>query len=273
MVSNDRQTTTMEWKELRGNWILMPPQPKGIVHFLGGAFIAAAPNETYKFLLEELAKAGYLVIATSFISTLDHQAVAEEIHGKFELAMEELLETGTLRRPNLPVYGIGHSLGCKMQLMLASMFSLGREGNIFLAYNNYPVKKSVPFLDLFLDQISPFMAFDVEFKPSPQMTLDLVDRKYHIKRNLLVKFRNDEIDETMSLKPVLQNKYPESLTIQVLGGNHLTPLWQDIKWPVSQEFSPLDALGQWVRQNAGRDAYRLRDEILRWMDPLPWLKG
>ncbi len=262
----------MEWKELRGNWVLIPPQPKGIVHFLGGAFIAAAPNETYKFLLEELAKAGYLVIATSFLISYDHKEIAQEIHQKFELAMEELKRTGVLRRRYLPIYGIGHSLGCKMQLMLGSMFSVKRDGNIFLAYNNYSAKKSIPNLDVLLDQISPFVEsfieFDFEFTPSPEATLALVKDKYQIKRNFVVKFRNDDIDESMRLKPVLQEKAPDLFTAQLLPGNHLTPLGQNLQWPVTQEFSPLDALGQWVKQNFYKDFYRLRDEILLWLDPL-----
>jgi hypothetical protein len=294
-----QQQATMEWEERRGNWVLIPPQPKGIVHFLGGAFIAAAPNETYKFLLEELAKAGYLVIATSFPQigayeaitqnigdyeaitqnlnkairkTLDHKAIAEDIYDKFERAMEELRNQGVIRRRYLPIYGIGHSLGCKMHLLLGSMFSVKRDGNIFLAYNNYSAKKSIPNLDVLLDQISPFIEsfieFDLEFTPSPEATLALVRDKYQIKRNFLVKFRNDDIDETMRLKPILQEKAPDLFTAQLLPGNHLTPLGQNLQWPVSQEFSPLDALGQWVKQNFYKDFYRLRDEILLWLDPL-----
>ncbi|WP_071515767.1 DUF1350 family protein [Geitlerinema sp. PCC 9228] len=264
----------MEWKDIRGNWVLAPPQPnqpKGIIHFLGGAFIAAAPNETYKFLLEELAQAGYVVIATSFLISYDHRDIAQEIYTKYNLAMEELRRTNLLRRRYVPIYGIGHSLGCKMHLMLNSMFSVERDGNIFLAYNNYSAKKSIPNLDVLLDQISPFVEsfidLDLEFTPSPEATLELVRDRYRVKRNFLVKFQNDDIDETMRLKPILQEKFPHLFAIQMLPGNHLTPLGQNLQWPVSEEFSPLDALGQWVKQNLYKDFYRLRDEILLWLDP------
>ncbi len=44
------------------------PQPIGIIHFLGGAFVATAPNITYAWLLEELAKDGYVIINVVSIS-------------------------------------------------------------------------------------------------------------------------------------------------------------------------------------------------------------
>ncbi|MDY7022609.1 MAG: DUF1350 family protein, partial [Cyanobacteriota bacterium] len=62
----------MEWIEVSKNWVLIPPRPKAIVHFLGGAFVAAAPQVTYRWLLEAIAQQGYVVIATPFINTLNH---------------------------------------------------------------------------------------------------------------------------------------------------------------------------------------------------------
>ncbi|MGB3202893.1 MAG: DUF1350 family protein, partial [Nodosilinea sp.] len=61
----------MNWQEVSGNWILVPPNPTAIVHFLGGAFVAAAPSVTYQWLLENLARQGYLIVATPFINTFD----------------------------------------------------------------------------------------------------------------------------------------------------------------------------------------------------------
>ncbi|MGL5081081.1 MAG: DUF1350 family protein, partial [Microcoleaceae cyanobacterium] len=51
----------MDWREVSGNWVLIPPRPKAIVHFLGGAFVAAAPQMTYRWILEPLAQQGYAV--------------------------------------------------------------------------------------------------------------------------------------------------------------------------------------------------------------------
>jgi dipeptidyl aminopeptidase/acylaminoacyl peptidase len=60
-----------DWQEVSGNWVLIPPKPTAIVHFLGGAFVAAAPQLTYRWLLEALASQGYAVVATPFVNTLD----------------------------------------------------------------------------------------------------------------------------------------------------------------------------------------------------------
>lgn len=52
-----------DWTEVEGNWILRPLQGAAIavVHFLGGAFVGAAPQLTYRLLLESLAARGVMV--------------------------------------------------------------------------------------------------------------------------------------------------------------------------------------------------------------------
>jgi len=30
----------MNWQEIAGNWVFLPRRPRGIIHFLGGAFVA-----------------------------------------------------------------------------------------------------------------------------------------------------------------------------------------------------------------------------------------
>ena len=68
----------MNWQEVSGSWVFIPPRPKGIVHFLGGAFVATAPQVTYGWLLEQLGRKGYAVIATPFVNTLNHTAIARD---------------------------------------------------------------------------------------------------------------------------------------------------------------------------------------------------
>ena len=80
----------MEWKEIRGNWVIVPRHPIGIIHFLGGAFVASAPHLTYRWLLEQFAKKGYVIIATPFVNGLDHQAIAQSVLLKFERTLELL---------------------------------------------------------------------------------------------------------------------------------------------------------------------------------------
>ena len=254
----------MDWQEIAGNWVYLPRNPVGIIHFLGGAFVGTAPHVTYRLLLEELAARGYAIAATPFVNTFDHGAIAREVLEKFETCLARLYRR--LDRGYLPVYGLGHSMGCKLHLLAGSFFEVERAGNVLMAFNNFPVRRSIPLFGA-LDRFAPALE-DVEFTPSPKETEEAIARRYRVRRNLLVKFRRDDIDNTLRLAPLLEDRFGNSVTLQILPGNHLTPLSQGVNWQAGAEFSPLDALGQWVKQETCRDLLRLKAEILRWLDPL-----
>ncbi|MBW4647218.1 MAG: DUF1350 family protein [Kastovskya adunca ATA6-11-RM4] len=250
----------MDWQEISGNWVLIPQRPTGIVHFLGGAFVATAPHVTYRWLLEQLASQGYATIATPFVNTFDHAAIARDVLNRFETTLERLQARGTLGKQYLPIYGIGHSLGCKIHLLIGSLFSVERAGNILISYNNYPARRAIPFVE----QLN---LTNIEFTPSPAQTEELAAKRYLIRRNLLVKFIKDDIDQTLSLSDVLQTRFPDMVTLQILNGNHLTPLGQDVSWQAGNEFTPWDAIGQWMKQEVYRDLNQLKREIIRWLQP------
>ncbi len=53
-----------DWEEVEGCWVLFPAQPTepvALVHFIGGAFVGAAPQLSYKLFLESLAARGVVV--------------------------------------------------------------------------------------------------------------------------------------------------------------------------------------------------------------------
>ncbi|MFW6359138.1 MAG: DUF1350 family protein [Chroococcales cyanobacterium] len=256
----------MIWQDISGGWVLLPQEQKGIVHFLGGAFVATAPNITYRCVLEELGKQGYVVIATPFVNTLDHSAIARNVLNRFESILYRLQETNSLSNRYLPVYGVGHSLGCKLHLLIGSLYKVERSGNILISYNNYPASRAIPFLESFSG--NPSLNLNVEFTPSPEETNDLIAGSYAIRRNLLIQFSNDTIDQCSILSPVLESRFPNMVTVQKLPGNHLTPLSQDINWQVGKEFTPLDAIGQWVKQTFSRELVGLNSEISRWLNPV-----
>lgn len=252
----------MDWKDIRGNWVIIPPKPIGIIHFLGGAFVATAPHLTYRWLLEQLAAKGYVVIATPFVNTLDHSAIAQSVLINFERTLERLQDTGQLRKLYLPIYGVGHSMGCKLHLLIGSLFKVERAGNILISFNNYTAKEAIPLVE----QLNSTLA--IEFTPTPLETNQLVEERYHIRRNLLIKFSNDNLDQSAVLTKILQHRFPEMVTTQTLSGNHTTPLGQEIKWQAGNSFTPLDALGQWFKQEVYRDLNQLRKIILLWLNPL-----
>ncbi len=255
----------MEWQEVSGNWCLIPKYSTNIIHFLGGAFVAAIPQITYRWILEELAKENYAIIATPFVNTLDHHTIAKTVLNNFENTVEILREKGILRQRYLPIYGLGHSMGCKLHLLIGSLFNVERAGNILLSFNNYAASESIPLLD----QLNLATSLQVEFTPSPQQTKLIIQENYQVRRNLLIKFSNDTIDQSSALNKVLKNMFPNMISLQTLPGTHVTPLGQDlINWQPGKEFSPFDAIGQWVKQEVlYRELYQLKKEILRWLQP------
>jgi hypothetical protein len=277
----------MEWQEIYGNWVLAPSRPVAIIHFLGGAFVATAPQITYRSLLEHFAAQGYAVVATPFVNTLDHTTIAQRVMRMSNLALDHLA-TKVYRQYALPIYGVGHSMGCKLHLLIGSLFPQERAGNILISFNNYPARRSIPLVEQFTQfskltaqfasQInSPLppqfaAAFDVEFTPSPEDTNQLILEAYQVPRNLLVKFRNDDIDQTRPLTEVLQIRFPELTTVQILQGNHLTPLGQDMRWQAGSEFTPFDAIGQFFKQELSRDLNQLKQTLMLWLNPLESLR-
>ncbi|NDJ18614.1 DUF1350 family protein [Myxacorys almedinensis] len=256
----------MDWQEISGNWILVPNQPIAIIHFLGGAFVATAPQLTYRRLLECLANQGYVVIATPFVNTFDHVEIARSVLGQFEQALQ-ILRSRTLQNRYLPIYGMGHSLGCKLHLLIGSVFPVERAGNILISYNNYSARDAVPLVEQFSQFLSP-QVFSVEFTPSPLETTQMVRDRYQVRRNLVIKFSNDTLDQTLSLAAVLEQKFPNMVVSRRLIGSHLTPLGPDLKWQTGQIFTPFDAIGQWMRQELYRELQALEQDILLWLDPL-----
>ena len=253
----------MDWQEVSGCWVLIPPRPSAIIHFLGGAFVAAAPQVTYRWLLEQLGLQGYAIIATPFVNTLDHAAIARDVLNRFETTLDRLQTTNVLRKRYMPIYGLGHSMGCKLHLLIGSLFKVERAGNILISFNNYPATRAIPFIE----QLNINPAFNVEFRPSPLETNELIAQRYQVRRNLLIKFTNDDIDQTVSLTEVLQERFPNMVVIQTLNGSHVTPLGQDVNWRTGSVFTPFDAVGQWMKQEVYRDLHQLKRELIRWLEP------
>lgn len=254
----------MEWKEISGNWVLIPQHPSAIIHFLGGAFVAAAPHLTYRWLLEQLASKGYAVVATPFVNTLDHAAIAKSVLQSFEFTLEELHSTNAIQERYLPIYGVGHSMGCKLHLLIGSLFSVERAGNILISFNNYAARDAIPLVEQFNT------SFAIEFTPSPLETNNFVRSRYNVRRNLLVKFSNDTIDQSAALTELLQQRFPGMVTVQTLSGTHTTPLGQDLSWQTGSTFTPFDAFGQWFKQEVYRDLNQLKRTILLWLNPLAY---
>ena len=255
----------MSWQEFSGGSVYLPPQEiVGIVHFLGGAFVATAPQLSYRSFLEQIGEAGFAIVATPFLNTFNHLTIAKEVLNHFENICDRLQAMDALGKRYLPIYGIGHSMGCKLHLLIGSLFHVERAGNILISFNNYPAARAIPFGE----QIPVTEALDLEFTPSPEETKNLIIQDYKIARNLLIKFRNDTIDQTNNLQSILQKSFPNTIVLRTLKGNHLTPLSQDFEWDAGDVFSPFDAIAQWLKQGLSGELMSLRSEVLMWLNPV-----
>lgn len=255
----------MEWQEISRNWVYLPHNRiVGIIHFLGGAFVATAPQISYRCLLEQIAQEGYIIIATPFINTFDHFLIAREVLNSFETVIERLKKANRITKGYLPVYGLGHSMGCKLHLLISSLYQVERSGNILISFNNYPAAQAVPLLEQF--NIRPI--FEVEFDPSPLETQKIIVENYSVRRNLLIKFDKDNLDQTLILNHWLKDIFPKTSITKTLIGNHLTPLNQKISWQTGKLYTPMDAIGQWLNQSMSRNLERLKQEMVIWLNPM-----
>lgn len=127
------------WKEVEGCWVLYPEKaqagaagemaPRCLIHFVGGAYVGAAPQLAYRPLLEALAERGALVVATPFATGFDHLRTVDEVYFKFSRCLKALGPKAQM----LPSYGLGHSLGSLMQLLVCSRYVVPRSGNVLMS--------------------------------------------------------------------------------------------------------------------------------------------
>lgn len=269
-----------DWQEVEGCWVLRPPngaRPQAVVHFLGGAFIGAAPQISYRLFLETLSSRNVLVITTPFATSFDHLRIADECQFRFDRCCRAIAPDVA----GLPVYGVGHSLGSLIHLLVSARYNVQRAGNALMSFNNKPATDSIPFLSPFIapsarmlgpilstiaqspirstvematetlkgfspsvvrqvvplvEQLAPIY-LDVsqgkqEYTPSPEETKNLVKTYYAVNRNLLLRFKNDTMDESMELAGLLQSTSAVSttldLTVRTLDGDHLRPVQQNV---------------------------------------------
>ncbi|CAI9778198.1 unnamed protein product [Fraxinus pennsylvanica] len=325
-----------DWNEIEGAWVLRPSNSKlrSIVHFVGGIFVGAAPQLTYRLFLERLADRGILVIATPYAGGFDHFLIADEVQFKFERCLRVLQETVE----DLPTFGIGHSLGSVIHLLIGSRYAVQRNGNVLMAFNNKEASIAIPLfspvlvpmaqgIGPFLSQLAslptirlgaemtmkqlenlspPIMkqAFPLveqlpplymdlvkgreNFSPRPEETRRLIRSYYGISRNLLIKFKDDTIDETSTLAQVLSSESAISsmldMSIRLLPGDHGLPLHQalpDVPPAMADavnrggEFlatltagTPWETVAKDVGDNFGVDSTIFRAEISKEIDLL-----
>jgi Protein of unknown function (DUF1350) len=123
-------------------------RPRGIVHFLGGAFAGAAPYLFYSSIIDRIADSGYTVVVTPYSVTFQHDRCARNVHTAFINALQELRQTPKLTWTapvGAPTHGVGHSNGALMHAMIGSLIKNPiNTSNVLVSFNNRQVSEAVP---------------------------------------------------------------------------------------------------------------------------------
>jgi hypothetical protein len=219
------------WRQRGDIWELEPAAlERGTLEFIGGSYLAASPQLSYRRLLEALAGLGWRVRAWSYVPGFDHQDQANLAWRRFR----------QLRGANGAVLRLGHSLGCKLHL-LAPDGGRGSSALVALSFNNFSAERSIPLLAELGQQFN----FRSEFSPSPEQTLKQVALTYRQPRNLLVRFNRDQIDQSKRLLGVLQARPDDASELQELPGDHLAPASAGLRQ---------NLLGKWADDPARQQA-------------------
>ncbi|KAL7586953.1 hypothetical protein Lser_V15G38900 [Lactuca serriola] len=151
---------------------------------------------------------GALVIATPYASGFDHFFIADEVQFKFDRCLRALHQTVR----DLPSFGIGHSLGSVIHLVIGSRHAIQMCGNVYMAFNNKDanmaemnlknlenlnpriMKQIIPLIEQLPPLYMELANGRDNFSPQPEETQRLIKSYYGISRNLLIKFKDDTID-------------------------------------------------------------------------------
>jgi len=200
-------------KDVSCQW---PLRPIGLIEIIGGSYIAIRPEVTYKKLISKLLQMNFAVHSWSYIPNFDHQMQANRAWKQFRLSRNILEKRVGFIKKSIR---LGHSLGCKLHL-LAPDGGRNCNGLVAISFNNFKANKSIPMLK----KMSTRLNFQTEFSPSPSETLNLIKEHYEQINNLLIKFKNDNLDENDLLLKSLMERDSDKSKIMQLNGNHLTPV-------------------------------------------------
>ena len=194
------------------NYCYWPSNPKKIIEFIGGSYLASKPDLAYKRFIKSLIDKNYAVHAYKYTPQFDHQELAMRAWKDFKSCQRSLSKR---IGASIPSIRIGHSLGCKLHLISPDG---GRncEKFISISFNNFSANRSIPFLK----KISQKLEFNSEFSPSPERTFGIIKKTYNQKNNFLIKFNSDELDQTDKLLSCLRSRKEDNSKGIKLKGTH-----------------------------------------------------
>ncbi|KAG7356315.1 DUF1350 domain containing protein [Nitzschia inconspicua] len=134
----DPSETQLDWEACSKDGklqslVLLPPaaveRPRAVLHFVGGTFFGSAPKLWYRKLLEGIVRNTQTALivtpipVTLFQSPLQHTKLSKKLQQAFEYAWYTVLEDeyGEEALQDVPLCGIGHSLGSRLLAVLTTI--------------------------------------------------------------------------------------------------------------------------------------------------------
>jgi len=149
-----------------GSYVLEPVAgARCVVHFLGGAFVGAASQLTYRYLLEKLRANGCIVVASPYRLSFDYYSVCDEVERSLETALDEVIRPKYGDAICADVVCVGHSCGALLHTLSAVRgdSSFERSRLALISYNNKRSVDAIPLFDELVTPISQALRSDSEF--------------------------------------------------------------------------------------------------------------
>lgn len=235
----------LSWHSRPGVDLLLPADPDVIISFTGGFAAGLAPRTTYAAFLRRLSEVlNAAIVAYKLPSPSgDHMDLACKAAMATGVVASEICRSVGLE---IPVFGVGHSLGAKC-LLLAGCEARAREAsphaaNIFISFNNADRDSALPWrppdskaaADA-LSNVSAFLtsldiskfgipdaeqtmknvvgtvsaigaSLSTEFHPSSEETIAIAGARYAVHQNLILSFADDTLDHSRELETVLRSR-------------------------------------------------------------------
>lgn len=148
--------------------VLLPPaaveRPTAIVHFVGGTFFGSSPKIWYRTFLEGLVRNTQCAVVitpipvTLFKSPLHHINLGKKLQRALDMAWVDVLEDEYGAINDVPLCGIGHSLGARLMVVLTTLTKNRPvqtppfKSFVLLSFTNYGASAGIPGISTLLRQ-------------------------------------------------------------------------------------------------------------------------
>ena len=165
-------------------WVLEPADvmngvrdgPSCTVLFTGGAGLGQFPHVAYNELLQRISnRLNAVVITAPYTIGLDHFALAKDTGEKLRRGLiaydnnnaNDKKRSGNTRAQQRLVYGLAHSLGCKLMTIYVGATRQEYDGYGFMAFNNFSFAQTIKMARSFTDQIRKTSSSTRGVDPNP----------------------------------------------------------------------------------------------------------